>query len=545
MPLASSTPSRSSTWRAPNFTGFAFDAFAAESAWIRETATIDLPPSDGVERLVLRGEFRPHPDARGIELRAPSLECRLNDSRVAFLSDLQPGPFEIEMPLSAQAANRGLRITLRLGGVGFTNFLAWAGRITGLAALQRFRAQNKNRRLRIATLSTGDGELIADFALRLAPFSLAFARRHTRYEFNLVGFLAAELGVGESARCMARAADAAGITTALVPLKLNCKNQLGDQTYAHRLTEENPYRINIVHIDAPASHEIDHHHGQSFRAGKYNIAYWAWELMEFPDPWVSAFTFFDEVWCPSDFTRAAITMKSPLPVLTMPHAIAFPRPTGDGRARFALPPDKFLFLFLYDLNSYSARKNPQAVLDAYRASGLAGHGAGLVIKVQNEAANPEDYAALREAVRDLPDTVLISGTLPRSDIYLLEAACDCFVSLHRSEGFGLAVAESMFLGKPVISTDWSATAEFVTPENGCPVRCTLQPIEKSHGPYGRGQLWAEPDVTHAAEWMRRLAGDRAFAAQLGAAARATITARFSPAVIGARYRRRLESIATF
>jgi hypothetical protein len=267
MPPASSTTSSSSTWRPASFSGLFFDTFAADSAWIRETATLDLPPSQGVERLVLRGEFRPHPDARGLEVGAPSLDCRLDGVRVARLSDLRPGKFEIELPVSARAANRGLRITLQLGGAGLTNFLAWAGRITGLGSLQRFRAQNKNRQLRIATLSTGDGELIADFALRLAPFSLAFARRHTRYEFNLVGFLTADLGVGESARCMARAADAAGITTALVPLKLHCKNRLGDQTYAARLTDENPYRFNVVHIDAPSSHDIDHLHCMAFRAG--------------------------------------------------------------------------------------------------------------------------------------------------------------------------------------------------------------------------------------------------------------------------------------
>jgi glycosyltransferase involved in cell wall biosynthesis len=260
---------------------------------------------------------------------------------------------------------------------------------------------------------------------------------------------------------------------------------------------------------------------------------------------VPNFAYFDEVWCPSDFTRAALAMKSPLPVLTMPHAISFPRPAGDHRAQFGLPAERFLFLFLYDLNSYSARKNPQAVVAAFRESGLARRGAALVIKVQNADENPEDFAALQTAVRDLPGTVLITGTLTRAEIYQLEAACDCFVSLHRSEGFGLAVAECMYLGKPVISTDWSATAEFVNAHNGCPVRCRLVPIEKNHGPYVKGQLWADPEVAHAAEWMVRLFDDRAFAAGLGVAARETMEKRFSPAVIGARYRQRLESIATF
>jgi glycosyltransferase involved in cell wall biosynthesis len=214
------------------------------------------------------------------------------------------------------------------------------------------------------------------------------------------------------------------------------------------------------------------------------------------------------------------------------------------RARFGLPRDKFLFLSLFDLNSYSARKNPRAAIEAFRLSGLAGSCA-LVIKVQNVAGNEADFAALQTSVRDLPGTVLLTETLSRAEITALEAACDCFVSLHRSEGFGLAIAESMLLGKPVISTDWSATAEFVNADNGCPVPAKLVTLDQNHGPYAKGSTWAEPDVKHAAEWMKRLFADRALAARLGAAARTTIETRFAPAVIGARYRKRLESIATF
>jgi glycosyltransferase involved in cell wall biosynthesis len=545
MRSAHSASTISGTWRTPSYSGLYFDTFAADSAWIRDQAWLRIPPCQGVEQLTLKGEYRPHPEARGIESSPPTLVCLLEGTRVGAFFDLRPGPFDLVIPLSSEVARRGGRLTLQLGGTSLTNTFAWLGRITGWGPLQRFRAQNKNRQLRITTVETNTGEVVFDFALRITPSSPAFARRHARHELNIVGFLTADLGVGESARCMVRAADAAGIATSLVPLKLNCKNRLGDQTYASRLQNENPFRINVVHIDAPASRDIDRHHGESFRAGKYNIAYWAWELPEFPDSWVPNFAYFDEVWCPSDFARKAIAMASPLPVLTMPHAIAFDRPIGNHRAHFKLPVDQFLFLFVCDLNSYSARKNPQAVIAAFRASGLAGNGAVLVIKVQNASENPEDLKLLQAAVRDLPGTVLITGTLTRQEIYQLESTCDCFVSLHRSEGFGLAVAECMYLGKPVISTDWSATAEFVDPTNGCPVRCQVVPIEKTHGPYVKGQLWAEPDIEHAAEWMRRVFNDREFAAVIGSAARHTIEQRFSPAVIGAHYRRRMESIATF
>ena len=554
--------------RFTDYTGLFFDEFASDSAWIRETAHVRLPPLTGVSALVLRGEFRPHPDARGLETSAPGLDVFVNGHPAGALMNLRPGPWELRVPVPT-AANTTLK--LRLCGAGFTDFLAWLGRISGFGPLQRFRRQNKNRQLRLATIATAEGETIYDFSHRDAPYSSAYARRHVQLGLNVVGFLTAELGVGESARCMVRAADATALPVALVPLKLNCKNRLGDQTYAARLSDENPHNVNVVHIDPPASRDIDHHHGRHFRAGKYNIAYFAWELPEFPDAWVPSLDYYDEVWCPSDFTTAAIALKSSIPVLTMPHSIAFARPgemSGTGilpvgskispntgetpvpliaglRARFGLPVEKFLFLTLFDLNSYAERKNPRAVIAAFRASGLAGSGAVLVVKVQNVAGNEADFAALQTSVRDLPDTVLLTDTLSRADIYALEAACDCFVSLHRSEGFGLAVAECMFLGKPVISTDWSATAEFVNTDNGCPVRAKVIALDRNHGPYAKGSTWADPDPAHAAEWMKKLFADRALAARLGAAARATIETRFAPAVIGARYRRRLEAIAAF
>lgn len=524
-----------------HYSGLFFDEFCTDSAWIRETAMVQLPPVAEPLDLIIRGECRPHPAARGIELGCPEIECRVNDRRAVVFCPHHPGPFTLRCEIPASNEAQGASLTFHLHKVGFTNALAWLGRVTGLPFWQRFRKQNKNRQLRIATIETSAGEVIFDFANRNAPYSSGFARNHTKVGLNIVGFLTAELGVGESARCMVRAADAAGLPNALVPLKLHCKNRLGDTTYVDRMQDENPHAFNVVHLDPPASRDIDHHHGPTFRAGKYNIAYWAWELPEFPDAWVPSSAYFDEIWCPSDFVRDAIAMKVSLPVLTMPHSIRFERPQGDFRARFGLPTDRFLFLVLYDLNSYTARKNPQAAIEAYRRSGLGDRQAGLVIKVHNVKGNEVDFAHLREILNDVPGAIILSETLGRTEIYQLQAACDCFVSLHRSEGFGLAVAESMYLSKPVICTDWSATSEFVNRENGCPVPYTLQRLDRNYGPYGKGQVWAEPNVDEAAHWMQRLSADATLAQRLGRAGRETIAQRFAPEVIGARYRQRLEN----
>ncbi|HVT71790.1 MAG TPA: glycosyltransferase family 4 protein [Lacunisphaera sp.] len=528
----------------PKFAGLYHDEVATDSYWIRDRGELAIPALQGTDRLVIRGELLPPdpgiPAARG----ALGLRVFVDDRLVLARNRLDAGPFQLEVPLPPSTAAESRRLRLHLTGVAWSNFLAWLGRVTGLSFLQAWRRQDRNRRLRLQRVEAGE-DVLFDFANRAGPWNAAFARRFLRIGLNVVGFFRADLGVGESARCMARAAGAAGLPHALVDLRLPCKNPLSDETFASRLQPDAPHPVNVIHVDPPGMRDLDHHHGPGLRRGKYNIGYWAWELPDFPDAWIGCAEYCDEVWAPSRFTAEAIAQKVPVPVLAMPHAIGFDRPAGDFRPKFGLPADRFLFLFLYDLNSYHERKNPEAVLEAYRRSGLAGRGAGLVIKVHNAAGNPADFERLRAAVADLPGVILLNRTLTRRETYELESAADCFVSLHRSEGFGLAVAESMYLGKPVIATDWSGTAEYLDAAHGCPVRCSLVTLDRNHGPYARGQQWADPDLDHAADWMRRLHGDPALAGRIGAAARAAIEHRLSPAEIGARYRRRLEVIASW
>ncbi len=528
--------------RPPKYSGLFHDETALDSYWIRELGLLRLPPLLGVRQIAVTGELLPETPADPTSAGPLGLRLSLDGTAGATHDPVHLGAFHFELPVPAGCPDTGHTLELQLQGVGGGNLLAWLGRLTGLGALQAWRHQARNRRLRIRRVEA-DGEVLFDFGNRASPWNPAFTRRHLRLGLNIAGFFRADLGIGESVRCMARAAAADGLPHALVDLKLPCKNPLGDDSLAARLQADNPHPVNVFHVDPPGMRDLDHHHGAAFRRGRYNIGYWAWELPEFPDAWIHFSDYCDEVWAPSQFAAGAIAQKLPVPVLAMPHAISFARPEGDFRRKFGLPADKFLFLFLYDLNSYSERKNPAAVLEAFRLAGLAGQGAALVLKVHNTAGNQADFERLRAATAALPGTVLLTRTLSRREIYELESSCDCFVSLHRSEGFGLALAECMYLGKPVISTDWSATAEFIDASNGGPVRCQSVTLDRNHGPYAKGQTWADPDIGHAAEWMQRLHRDRTLAARLGAAGRRTIEERFAPAIIGARYRRRLEAIA--
>jgi GT2 family glycosyltransferase/glycosyltransferase involved in cell wall biosynthesis len=531
------------------YSRFFLDETNSDTAWLRDHATIEFPPDFPVANLFFNGFLAPADPAWPKSAGPLGLRFRINGLQTAVFFPLPEGNFNLGIDAPAAASGRPTRIEVTLIGTGWSNFLAWFGRIVDGWPLPRsfhrwlwvYRQQRLNRRLRIAQVA-GDDEVIFDFRFQpaLAPRLRKLAAPQG---VNLVGWFRNELGIGESARCMARACDAAGLATALVELKLNCLNRNGDTTYAARLQEANPFPVNIFHLDAPVSQDIDHYHGRTFRADRYNIAYWAWELPEFPDAWVDRHRFFDEIWCPSEFARAAIAAKLPKPVLAMPHAIDFPVPQGDFRKKFGLPARIFLFLFSYDLNSTQERKNPRAVIAAFRKAFPLGGPFGLVVKTHNPDRNSSAFAELKAELDGLPNTCLICETLSRTAVYELEQSCDCFVSLHRAEGFGLGVAEAMFLGKPVITTDWSGTAEFVNVTNGCPVSYRLLTLDRNYGPYARGQTWADPDIDQAAHWMRSLADDSSFRESLGRRAAADIRRNFAPKTIGRRYQRRLESFS--
>lgn len=520
-----------------------------DTVWLRDRARVRLPAGTPIRNFFVNGFLLPestdHPEANG----PLGLRLTINGSQQADFFPLPIDHFNCGISEPFSASDQPTEVEITLLGVERSNTLAWLGRLTAKWPLPRrwrqrleaHRPQRLNQRLRLSQI-IGDDEPIYDFK-HATPLALARRWRTPPTGVNLIGWFRATLGVGESARCMARACDAAALPAALIDLRLNCLNPPSVDTFAARLQTANPHPVNIFHVDPPASEEIDHHHGANFRKDKYNIAYWAWELPEFPDHWVKQAAHFHEIWCPSAFVRDAIAAKVSRPVHVMPHAISFPTPAANGRERFKLPTDRFLFLFAYDLNSYQERKNPLAVVAAYRRAFPDERGVGLVIKTQNPERNTEAYARLQAALTGLQHAQIITEALPSGDVHLLQAACDAFVSLHRAEGFGLSVAECMYLSKPVISTDWSATAEFVNAHNGCPVRCTLVKLTETHGPYQQGQIWAEPNVEHAAEWMQRLVNEPALAQTLGQQAAADMRERFAPAVIGARYRRRLDAFA--
>jgi glycosyltransferase involved in cell wall biosynthesis len=190
----------------------------------------------------------------------------------------------------------------------------------------------------------------------------------------------------------------------------------------------------------------------------------------------------------------------------MPIALDFECPPGFNRRQFNLPEERFIFLFSFDPFSFSGRKNPAAVISAFTKA-FAGRSdqkhVSLVVKCTNATLAPNELAKLHENIDDRLDIHFFTRELDRREMLGLVSVVDCVVSLHRSEGLGLLIAEAMALGVPVIATDYSATTEMISPATGYPVDYRLIELGPTDYPHARGQVWADPDLAHAA-WQMRL-----------------------------------------
>jgi glycosyltransferase involved in cell wall biosynthesis len=247
----------------------------------------------------------------------------------------------------------------------------------------------------------------------------------------------------------------------------------------------------------------------------------------------------DEIWAPSAFIQSALSRSLAIPIVHMPHGIEVNEIEACSPAELGVPAGRFTFLSMLDLDSYIERKNPRGAVAAFSRAFADDERVALLIKTTNAHRHREEYEDLLAACGAVTNVFIADVTMPRRRVNGLIAACDAVVSLHRSEGFGLILAEAMFLGKPVVATGWSGNMDFMREGNSCPVAFELETLKESHGPYASGQRWAEPDVDHAASLMRRLFADASFAGEIGKRAIATIREEFSPAVAGERYRRRL------
>jgi len=239
------------------------------------------------------------------------------------------------------------------------------------------------------------------------------------------------------------------------------------------------------------------------RENAYRIAYWNWELETVPDEWVEVAELVDEIWSPTRFVADAMRARMPCPVHHILPGVEVGPVEKVRRSSLNIPEDHFVFLFMFDLHSQVHRKNPGAVFRAFREAFREDDKATLVIKTTGGDIHSADLKLVRETIRG-PNVIMRDELMTRSQAYGLIALSDCFVSLHRSEGFGLGLAEAMLMAKPVIATGYSGNLDFMNPNNSLLVDYELVEIKEDRPIYTRGNFWAEPSIEQAAAYMRNV-----------------------------------------
>lgn len=357
---------------------------------------------------------------------------------------------------------------------------------------------------------------------------------------NLSGYLTAALGIGQVGRLLVDACDRAGVPVSTRVFTATASRRDIRHDERGRFGE---HPVNLVVVNADQLPAWTATTGAGVGTDRYTIGVWFWELAHLPEYFAHSLTLVDEVWVTSEFLRRPLLAISDKPVHVMPMPVEVPE-TGAvfDRARYGIP-DGPMFLFMFDYFSTVDRKNPLGLIDAFCAAFAEGEGPVLVIK----SINGDQVRSERERVRfraaGRSDIVLLEDYLSPEENAALLGAATAYVSLHRSEGYGLTIAESMARGVPVVATNFSGNLEFTTPDDSILIDCALAPVPTGAGPYPAGATWAEPDLAAAAAAMRRIVAEPDWARALGAQGRERIRTAASPDAV-ARFVRERVGVAT-
>jgi len=338
---------------------------------------------------------------------------------------------------------------------------------------------------------------------------------------NLFGYFTNVVGVGQSARYILKAIKRTGIPYTIYNIvskhhKLISQDEL--QELEKYFSDENIYKTNILFINADQTPNIFKHYSSKLK-GKYNIGVWWWELEDY-FPFTNSFELVDEVWVFSDFIYKTVKKYSDKPVIKLPFYFEPDwnelTPPHIVRKKLGIRDSDLVFIYSFDYLSCFERKNPDGVVKAFiEAFGTDRDDVKLIIKSIHHEYFPEKDKYLRKLVNQSKNIIYLTGEMSRNNYISLLNAADCFVSLHRSEGLGQNILEAMYLGKCVICTEYGGNTDFTTNKNSLLVDFEYTPIKEDFGPYKKGVLWADPDISQCAEYMRQVYEDRERVVELG------------------------------
>jgi glycosyltransferase involved in cell wall biosynthesis len=353
----------------------------------------------------------------------------------------------------------------------------------------------------------------------------------------VTGFHRSVIGIGEGARVLSAALRGAGMEV----IDWDVTTLFGQEAVLDGAAETQPPLCGsamIIHLNPHELIRLVGMTGPRPFTDRFCIGYWAWELEQIPQSWQPAFRYVDEVWTPSRFVADAVRRRAPkgLPVRVLPHPAPPSRGQSD-RDGFSIAPETVVVLNVVDIRSGYSRKNPIAAIRAFRAAqALTSVKAQLICKISGAEVAPGLCAMLKVEIGEADDVRLMTDWLSAERMADLIASADIILSMHRSEGFGLVLAQAMLSAKPVVATGWSGNLDFMNTHNSVLVEYALTPVRDPQGFYGEGD-WAEADIDDASRKLADLISDPAARLALGCKAEDSATGQLDSITVAAQARR--------
>lgn len=394
-------------------------------------------------------------------------------------------------------------------------------------------------RSRLAAKST----INASFWLREHPKSTAVGAAGV----NLIGYADGTFGIGEDLRALASVLDYCNIPFVIrnVPIAdERAKAEAGSDGFSKLFSNRCLFPVNIFCMTATETERLRLTYGMSFFVDRYNIAYWPWELSSIPPSMRHVFGFVDEIWAMSPFLAEVFSKHTAKPVVYMPPYANANQVEKFDRSSFDIGNDEFVCLTMADFNSRLTRKNPYGAIDAFHgAFDDAKGGERLIVKTINGHMHGEEFDRLLKYVAGDSRITVMDGALSRAETCGLIAAADCFISLHRSEGFGRPIAEAMSFTTPVVATDWSGSTSLLNNHTGFPVSFQLRDVRPDEYWFHEGSQWAEPSLPDAIAKLRSVRVNSSAATSKAQKARARIAKTHGIEPVAQQVAARLSKIA--
>lgn len=358
---------------------------------------------------------------------------------------------------------------------------------------------------------------------------------------NQIAYFSKGFGIGESSCLMLETVKRAGIPVSLI--SVNDHRQYDDQSFPYQIDNTFKYPINFF-TDIPHIPPFIQRHGWDLFKNRYNIGLVFWETSRASRQYLDAWSYLDEIWTTSRFMQDILMPIVSVPVYHIPQPLELnysKRITNKIAA--GITHGRFTFLFFFSFSSTLARKNPEAIIEAFQlAFPDKNHPVQLIIKSTDASLFPEESQTLQKKMAGDSRLIWIDQLMDEQSRFDLMDSCDCYISLHRSEGFGFTLAEAMLLGKPVIGTGYSGNMDYMNDDNSYLCSYRFVRVGKGNKSYPARGIWAEPNIDHAAGLMRRVEENREEAMVKGGKGRDFIQTHHNFNRVGAVITQRLASI---